>query len=193
LKLDLKIDFSLIKNHKKEIFVVLIYLGVFGGLMWLFNSQKIEKSDIEFDYSIAESQYRRVKNIDLTSSELKDEVKKKIKEFAELDKKLPINLKNQDITQRLIEITNNTGNMFSLSDCKVSELNTKGDSIYNTYQVKINSISGTYYQMKNFLKYIDSYESKVVVTQLDLNRNIQNVKGSITLVFYGEVRNEEII
>lgn len=193
MKLDLKIDFSLIKNHKKEIFVVLIYFSIFCGLMWIFNSQKIEKEDREFDYNLAETQYRRVKSIDLTSGELKSEVKRIISEFDELDKKLPINLKNQDITQRLVEITNNTGNMFSLSDCKVSELNNKVDSVYNTYQVKINSINGTYYQMKEFLKYIEGYESKVVVTQLDLTRNIQNIKGSITLVFYGEVRNEEIL
>ena len=102
-----------------------------------------------------------------------------------------LNLKNQDINQRLAQIINDTGNLFSLSNCKVSEVTAKNDELYNSYQVKISSINGTYYQMKEFLKSINEYESKITITQLDLTRNLDNVKGSITLVFYGEVRAEE--
>lgn len=191
MKFDIKLFANLIRERKKEIIIVLIYIILFVLLTVVLNNKKIEKEDKEYDKIIAEIEYNTVKNITDTKDDIKLKVREKIKEYEDLEKKLPINLKNQNVNKALSDIINKTGNIFGLGNCKVSELKLEDNPECNAYQVKINSFNTTYYQFKNFLIYIKDNESKIKITHLDLNKSIDMVNGNMTLVFYGQIGSGE--
>lgn len=185
-----KFDFKeLLKEHCKEIIVVLVYLVAFLGLIAGINSIKEQKSDKEFDMNLAKIKYDNVKNSNLSEEFLATEKESVEKELEEVKQKLPIGLKNADVNLMLAEIMQDTGNLFNLANCNISESKTK--SGYSAYEVRISSINGTYSQIKNLLNYIKDFRVKVTITQLDFNKELTNVQGSLTLVFYGEKQLEE--
>jgi hypothetical protein len=85
----------------------------------------------------------------------------------------------------MAKIASNTGNLFSLANVKVSEVKSENEEdTYISYQVKISSIKGTYKQLKKLIHYIDEYESKIKIDQITFKRDIDEIDGSMTLIFY---------
>jgi len=184
-----KFDFNIIKERKKEIIIVSIYLVLFFAIILGINHFDAKKTDKQFEEDLAKIQYNTILNSNFSETELLADLKKVTMESENLKQKLPIDLEYRNVNQKLTEIIN-VNNIFSLSSCTLKEIETKEG--YSAYQVRVNEVNGTYAQFKNFIKYIGEYDSKVVITQLDIDVvDITNIQGTMTLVFYG-IDNAEV-
>lgn len=142
----------------------------------------------------AKYEYDKLKNSNLSEYDLQEELKNIDQQIELVKKQIPSNLRYQDVNQMLSEITSNTGRLFNLGNCNISNAKDTKDSDnvvrYITYDVKISSLSGSYTQILNLLEYIKQYNVKVNISQLELSRDGEQMKGSMTLVFYGEKQSE---
>lgn len=179
----MKFDFNIIKERKKEIIIVLIYLVLFSAIILGINHFNVKKEDKKFEEDLAQIQYNTILNSNFSETELLADLKKVTMESENLKQKLPTDLEYRNINQKLTEIIN-ANNIFSLSSCSLKEIETKEG--YCAYQVKVNEINGTYAQFKKFLSYIGEYDNKIVITQLDVDVvDVTQVQGNMTLIFYG--------
>jgi len=185
---NIKIDAANVKqilyDHYKEIIVILIYAVIFICVNSAVKSLSKEKSSLEFDENLAKRQYDTIKASNLSKNDLLEELKQLTQEISDAKEKLPQDLKIQDINNILTEIISDTGNLFNLGHCSISELKTK--EAYKGYEVRITSINGNYYQFKNLLNYISNYRVKSQVTQLDITRTNSGVQGNLAIEFYGQ-------
>lgn len=183
----MNIKFDL-KERKKEIVIISIYLVVFM-LCFLWISSIINLKNIEKDnVASAEKEYNYIKNSNFSETKLISELKKVTEELDKANNKLPYDLSSKSINVMLAEISQKNNNIFNLGRCNVSEVNRKG---YTAYEVRITGIDGEYSQVKKLINYIEKYKVKIKITQLDLNKVGSNISGSMTLEFYGLESNKE--
>lgn len=190
MKLNFNDILEKVRGRKKEIIVLLIYVAVFSLIYFNINDLKLKKENLEFDLQMSERMYNNIKNIPFSYDELSTQYAQKEAEYKEVENYIPINLNNKDVNNMIAEIRRDTGNLFDLGSCKVTEVSL-ADKNYNCYQVKVNSFNGTYTQVKNFFKYIADYKAKIEISQVNLTRNLESVQGNIILLFYGTVQNGE--
>ena len=177
-----------IKEHKKELIIVAIYLLILGGLYYFITSVQSNKLDVQSEEEFLAIRYNTLKNRDLSEESLQAELDKVTEEVENAIAKIPQELTVQKINEDLLKISQETGNIFFFKDCKVTEDKNNKDSEakYNAFKVRINKIYGSYWQYRDFLKYIANYDKKIVISELDVTRNINDeVEGKMTLVFYG--------
>lgn len=179
-----------LRGRKKEIIVVLIYVVVFSLIYFNINNLRLKEENLKFDLQMSEVKYNNIRNISFSYEELKEQYEQKEEKYNKIENYIPIDLTNKDVNNMIAEIRRDTGNLFDLGSCKVTEIMLQ-EKAYNCYQVKINLINGTYTQIKNFFKYIAEYESKVEISQVNLTRNLESVQGNVILLFYGTVQNGE--
>ena len=180
----MNIDF---KEHKKELIIVAIYLLILGVSYYVITDFNVKQDDAKYEESSKYYDYLMWKNNNWTKEGLeaeKDNVEKEI-EIAEA--KVPQDLTIQKVNESLLTISQETGNIFFFKDCKVSELKSTKASQYKSYKVSIDKVYGSYWQYRDFLNYIANYDKKIVVSEVDVTRDINDeIKGSMVLVFYGE-------
>ena len=179
----LNINFDM-KEYKKEILVVLIYIVIFFALFWVSNLLELKNEDKKFEEDLAKINYNKVVNITSSKQELEKELSDVERKVSELEQKLPSDLDYRKINEMLAQISNSTGNVFYLGGTNVTE--EKAEEGYSKYQAKINSIQGNYFQVQSMLKAVKDFESKVVITQCNVTRTAESTKGNMTLVFYGK-------
>jgi len=185
LKLKFDFDFKEFFIHrKKEILVIALYTLLFVSVVSFINKLNIDIETAEFDRNLAERQYNNIKNSNLSEDVLANELREITIQAEELSRKLPANLDHMEINKMLSEISRANGGLFTLGNCKITQIERKDG--YASFEVKVNSVRSNYNQFKNFVEYIEKYKSKVILSQVDLNRTSSEVQGSMTLVFFGE-------
>lgn len=183
----MKIKFNL-KERKKEIIVLCVYSALLGILMFLINNLNTLQETRKFEEDLARVQYNNIKNSNVSEEELMESLKELTLEVENLKQSVPVNLSYREVNEMLAEIIKDNGNIFNLGNCNVTEI--KSAEGYNAYEVRISSINGEYYQVKNLMNYIEQYKVKIKIEQMDLNKTNTNVQGNLILVFYGTRGNE---
>ena len=177
-----------LKEYKKELIIVAVYLLIFSILYYFITDFTVKQDNVKREESGLIAEYTMWKNNTLTKEELEVERDNVTKEVELATGKVPQDLSIQKINEDLLEISQDTGNIFFFKDCKVTEdkNNKNTDAKYNAFKVRINKIYGSYWQYRDFLKYIANYDKKIVVSELDVTRNLNDeVDGKMTLIFYG--------
>ena len=180
----LNINFD-IKEYKKEIVVILIYIVIFSALFLANNLLELKNEDKKFEEISAKSDYNKVVSITFSKEELEKEFSGVERKLVELEQKLPSDLDHRKINEMLAQISSSTGNVFNLGSTNVTE--EKSEDGYSKYQAKVNSIQGNYFQVQSMLKAIEGFESKVTITQFNVTRDANQTKGNMTLTFYGKL------
>lgn len=173
-----------LKKYKKELIIVAAYILVFGVLYYFITTSKSEQFDIKADEELLARRYDSLVNRELSEEKLDEELQKVTEEVEIATGKLPKDLTVQMINQMLLNISQNTDNMFSFKDCKIGTEKSENGYVY--YEVEINNVHCSYWQYKDFLNYITNYEKKICISSSDVTRNINDdISGKITVVFYG--------
>lgn len=180
---ELIVDF--LKDKYREILVIVVYILSVSLIVWQINNLTYKQEDLEFDVNLTERQVETIQKITSTEEELIEEVNVAIGKIETLKEKLPAGLRFQDISKMLGEISQNNGNLYAITNCKITE--NKND---NSWKVDISSINASYDQMLAFCEYVANYPVKVSITSMTLNRDVNLVTGSLTMVFYGREQTE---
>lgn len=173
-----------LKKYKKELIIIAAYILVFGVLYYFITSFKSEQFDVESDEKILAVRYNNLVSKELSKEKLDEELKKVTEEVEIVSEKLPKDLTVQMINGMLLDISQNSDNMFSVKDCKIGTENSNDGYIY--YEVEVSKIRGSYWQYKDLLNYIAGYGKKISILSSDITRSINDdISGKITVVFYG--------
>lgn len=179
MKINFDLIFNFLKEKYREILIIITYIVSFSLIIWQINSKADKRKDLEFDVNLANHQVETIRGIELTEEQLVAEVAAVVAEVENLKAKLPEELKFQDVNKRVAEISQDNGNIFLITNCKITE-----DSDDNLWKVDISNINGSYEQILNLFAYIADYPIKVSITSVNLNRIFDTVTGNLTLVFY---------
>ena len=180
----LNINFD-IKEYKKEIVVILIYIAIFSVMFFVNNLLELKNEDKKLEEILAKSNYNKVMSITTSKEDLEKELSDVERKLIDLEQRLPSNLDHRKINEMLAQISTSTGNVFNLGSTNVTE--EKSEDGYSKYQAKVNSIQGNYFQVQSMLKAIEGFESKVTITQINVTRDANQTRGNMTLMFYGKL------
>lgn len=170
-----------LKEKKKEIIVVSIYVIIFAILLFIINNLNNKKTDIKSVEELTYIKYNQAKQADASEEELISKSELVTWEIEIAKAKLPNDLDETIVIDELTKMRKYIG----LSDYRISSAESNENFKY--IKVDVNSISGTFEQLKNFLKYIEEADIKVSVSNLNVTVNNNYVTGNMDLNFYGKV------
>lgn len=173
-----------LKKYKKELIIIAAYIIAFGVMYYFCTSLKSEQLSIKATEQSLAVNYNILMRKELSKEKLNEELQKVTEEVESVIEKLPKDLTVQMINGMLLDISQNTGNMFSVKDCKIGAEKLNGEYVY--YEVSISNIHGSYWQYKDLLDYVANYTKKINILSSDVTRNISNdISGKMTIAFYG--------
>lgn len=170
-----------LKEKKKEIIVVSIYVIIFAILLFIINNLNNKKTDMKSVEELTYINYNQAKEADASEEELISKVELVTSEIAIAKAKLPNDLDETIVIDELAKMRKYIG----LSDYRISAAESNENFRY--IEVDVNSISGTFEQLKKFLEYIEQSDIKVSVSKLNAAVNNNYVTGNMELKFYGKV------
>lgn len=178
-----KIDFKSIKNKKEIIIGILILLYIIV-IFVLGNNLLKTRSEVKAEYEIKEQKYEA-----LQKSRSEDELKKQIEEITLEKEKLAGKISGIKSINEFLEIFNDFKKNAPITWEKENisiRPQTKEFSNYDIYSITIDSFSGTFGQVEEFLEYVNNYNKIIRVESLNFKRSAITGKqiGDIRLAFY---------
>lgn len=184
-----------LKARKKEILICVFYLIIFVIIHIAYNSVSLTHSELEHEEKLLLSKYNNLKNSTQTLEDLQKEENKLIEEINKLNIKLPLEIESE-LSEIMTEIKRDNPKM-NLGRYTVSSAtpvdNSKKSKLpdIEKVEVRVQSYSGTYLDIKQFLDYISRYKYKAHISEMVMNEDFGGYKGNLTLVFYGQIEKGE--
>lgn len=173
----------------REITLVAVIIGIIILLSLLIKHLFAIQDQTILELNEIKTNWEKIASGETSEEKLKENLEKAKDEYDGIDGYLPKGLKKQEVNLAITDISNNVNvKGFSIDNATLSDEKAPNKAQYEAIRVNMKNITGTYQEVKELLEYINNYNQKISVTTatFDKSDDTNELKGSMTLIFYGE-------